>query len=126
MFGVQLRGMRAVSWTMLSDFARSLQCSTQNGSGGPPPDSGRHQICKEPLDGTEQTNTILGEAARDTYVPRQTERRAIADHQSMRQECAAESGTVAYLYQHEIGRGRLDLKAQLCETLSQQLARVPA
>ena len=81
-------------------------------------------MSQEPLDGTEQTNTVLGEAARDTYVPRQTERRTIADHQSMRQECAAESGTVAYLYQHEIGRGRLDLKAQLRETLSQQLARV--
>ena len=43
----------------------------------------------------------------------------------MRQECAAESGTVAYLYQHEIGRGLPDLKAQLREALSQQLARVP-
>jgi hypothetical protein len=35
------------------------------------------------LDGTQQANTILREAARDTYVPRQTERRAIAEHQSM-------------------------------------------
>jgi hypothetical protein len=35
------------------------------------------------LDGSEKTKAILREAARDTYVPRQTERRAIADHQSM-------------------------------------------
>jgi hypothetical protein len=75
------------------------------------------------LDGVNQTLALLGQAAGDAHTVGQTERCAVAHDEAMPQERASEAGAIADAHQDKVSHRRLNLEAEVRQSLSEQTPR---